>query len=89
MCSDRGDQLIVRSTVDLAHNLGLEAVAEGVETEEQWEQLTQLGCDTAQGYYISRPIPGEHVIDWLTRWRASQSPPSDIRRTGPALAAAG
>ena len=89
MCTDRGDQLIVRSTVDLAHNLGLEAVAEGVETEEQWERLTQLECDTVQGYYVSRPIPGEQVIDWLTRWRASQSPSSEVRRIAPILAAAG
>ena len=89
MCSDRGDQLIVRSTVDLAHNLGLEAVAEGVETEEQWDRLMQLRCDTAQGFYISRPIPGEQVIEWLTGWRASQSPSSNMRRIEPALTAAG
>ncbi len=89
MCTDRGDQLIVRSTVDLAHNLGLEAVAEGVETEEHWERLTQLRCDTAQGFYIGRPIPGEHLIDWLADWRGSRSPTAGMRQARPALAAAG
>jgi EAL domain-containing protein (putative c-di-GMP-specific phosphodiesterase class I) len=75
MAADRDADLIVRSTIDLAHNLGLEAIAEGVETEELWVRLTELGCDTAQGFYISRPIPGRSVIDWLSIWRAKHEPP--------------
>jgi diguanylate cyclase (GGDEF)-like protein len=59
------DESIVRSIIDLAHALGLEAVAEGVETEEVWEQLIGLGCDTAQGWYVSRPMPAEAATDWL------------------------
>jgi diguanylate cyclase (GGDEF)-like protein len=57
MLTDDNDAVIVRSTIDLAHNLGLRVVAEGVEDYETWMQLADLGCDMAQGYYVSRPVP--------------------------------
>jgi diguanylate cyclase (GGDEF)-like protein len=60
------DAVIVASTVDLAHQLGLEVVAEGVETQEAWERLRQIGCDLAQGYYLARPMAPEHATAWLT-----------------------
>ena len=47
----------MRSTIDLAHNLGLRVVAEGVESHQAWTQLRELGCDLAQGFYVSRPLP--------------------------------
>jgi diguanylate cyclase (GGDEF)-like protein/PAS domain S-box-containing protein len=53
--------VIVRSTIDLAHNLGLEVVAEGVETEEAALQLAALGCDTLQGFLLSRPVPADRI----------------------------
>jgi diguanylate cyclase (GGDEF)-like protein len=53
---DDNDAVIVRSTVDLARNLGLRVTAEGVEDRETWDRLTELGCDRAQGYYLSRPV---------------------------------
>ncbi len=56
---------IVRSSITLGHELGLEVVAEGVETKEQAEQLKKWGCDVAQGYYFSKPIPNQDVIAWL------------------------
>lgn len=56
---------IVASTVRLAHELGLTAVAEGVETEEAWHALRHLRCDLAQGYFVSRPIPGEEFPAWF------------------------
>ena len=59
MAVDASDAAIVRSTIDLAHNLGLRVVAEGVESEDAWRQLETLGCDFAQGYYLSRPLPAE------------------------------
>ena len=59
------DAVIVRSTIDLAHNLGLKVVAEGVETREILDLLAILGCDTAQGYYFSRPLPAEEFSTWL------------------------
>jgi diguanylate cyclase (GGDEF)-like protein len=57
MLTDDNDAVIVRSTIDLAHNLGLRVVAEGVEDYETWMQLAELGCDLAQGFYVSRPVP--------------------------------
>jgi diguanylate cyclase (GGDEF)-like protein len=57
MAEDENDAVIVRSTIDLARNLGLEVVAEGVETAEIMRTLADLRCDTAQGYHISRPLP--------------------------------
>jgi diguanylate cyclase (GGDEF)-like protein len=59
MAVDASDAAIVRSTIDLAHNLGLKVVAEGVESEDAWRHLEALGCDYAQGYYLSRPLPAE------------------------------
>ncbi|MDX6699631.1 MAG: hypothetical protein QOE65_3028 [Solirubrobacteraceae bacterium] len=61
MLQDGDDATIVRSTVDLGHNLGLRVVAEGVETEESWERLRELGCDIAQGFLLSRPVPADEI----------------------------
>jgi diguanylate cyclase (GGDEF)-like protein/PAS domain S-box-containing protein len=60
-----GDAVIVRSTIDLAHNLGLTVVAEGVEDEAALEMLVEYGCDHAQGYLFSRPCPAEELTAWL------------------------
>ena len=57
MGDDPDDATIVRSTIDLARNLGLEVVAEGVESQETWDELNSLGCTVAQGYYLSSPCP--------------------------------
>jgi diguanylate cyclase (GGDEF)-like protein len=62
---DDEDATIVRSTIDLAHGLGLRVIAEGVETAETWQRLADLGCDAAQGYFLSRPHPAPVVTDWL------------------------
>jgi diguanylate cyclase (GGDEF)-like protein/PAS domain S-box-containing protein len=59
MDRDPGDTMIVRSTIELAHNLGLEVVAEGVETEEVWNALRDLGCDYGQGFLFSEPLSSE------------------------------
>ena len=66
MCTSHADAVIVASTVDLAHQLGLEVVAEGVETQEAWERLRAMGCDLAQGYFLARPMAPEHATAWLT-----------------------
>jgi EAL domain-containing protein (putative c-di-GMP-specific phosphodiesterase class I) len=66
MAEDENDAVIVRSTIDLARNLGLEVVAEGVETEAVLANLAQLRCDVAQGYLLSRPLPAGQLADWLT-----------------------
>jgi len=65
MNKNKDDEAVVRSTIELAHNLGLIVVAEGVETEEALELLKDLGCDTAQGYLISRPIPAHEFDEFL------------------------
>lgn len=65
MAVDRDDAAIVQSIIDLGHNLGLKIVAEGVENQETWDQLTALGCDAAQGYYMSRPIPATELPNWF------------------------
>ena len=64
---DGSDAFIVRSTIDLARNLGLQVVAEGVETAATLDQLAALGCDLAQGYYLSRPLPADELAQWLRR----------------------
>ena len=65
MCDDHSDAVIVRSTVDLAHHLGLQVVAEGVETIEVYNTLASLGCDYAQGYFLSKPLDPEKTTTWL------------------------
>ena len=64
MDRNRDDRTIVHSTIELAHNLGLTVVAEGVETEEVWRELRRLGCDTGQGYLFSRPLPAGRFAEW-------------------------
>jgi EAL domain-containing protein (putative c-di-GMP-specific phosphodiesterase class I) len=70
MGSNEDDATIVRSTIDLGRNLGLEVVAEGVETEEVWKELRALGCTVAQGYYLSRPLPPGELGEWLAYQQA-------------------
>ena len=73
MASADGDAQIVRSTIDLAHNLGLTVVAEGVETDEVLQRLKALHCDDAQGYFISRPLPVDAFLAWMERTRAQEA----------------
>jgi EAL domain-containing protein (putative c-di-GMP-specific phosphodiesterase class I) len=70
MESDIQDAQIVRSTVELAHNLGLTVVAEGVESAKCWKLLSELKCDEIQGFFIARPMPGEDFLYWARSWVA-------------------
>jgi diguanylate cyclase (GGDEF)-like protein len=65
LASVPSDAVIVRSTIDLAHNLGMNVVAEGVEDEATLDMLVEYGCDSAQGYFFSRPCPADEVTAWL------------------------
>jgi diguanylate cyclase (GGDEF)-like protein len=65
MCENSRDETIVRAVVDLARNLRLRVVAEGVETESALQALDELGCHEAQGYHISRPLPAADLTAWL------------------------
>ena len=65
---DADDAKIVRSTIDLGHNMGLRVVAEGVETEAVWNILARMGCDQGQGYFMSRPIASDGLTAWMETW---------------------
>lgn len=65
MMNDPNDLIIVRSTIDLAHNLGMIVIAEGVENNETLKYLQQLNCDVAQGYFIARPLAKKQLLEWL------------------------
>ena len=82
----------MRSTINLGHDLGLNVIAEGVEDSPTLEQLAMLGCDLAQGYHVSKPMPADAFNDWLTetaphpakdatsKASAVKGPPSSVAR---------
>ncbi len=74
MLEDPGARSIVRTTIDLAHSLGLRLIAEGVETEAHLRELAWQGCDVAQGYYLSRPIPATELQKWINSRRTRHEP---------------
>jgi len=65
MLADSASVSIVRSIIELGHNMGLQVVAEGVENRETWDKLVTLGCDLAQGYYLCPPIPATDLTRWF------------------------
>jgi len=73
MADDARAAALVASTIDLAHSLGLRIVAEGVETEVAYTELARLGCDQAQGYFMSRPVPAAEFDHWLSTRRAAKT----------------
>jgi diguanylate cyclase (GGDEF)-like protein/PAS domain S-box-containing protein len=80
MADGSDDAVIVRSTIDLGHNLGLQVVAEGVETEQALARLMELGCDSVQGYFLGRPQPTD-AVEWIVRRLARRLPPGDVSAT--------
>ena len=60
--------ILITAIVELAHHLGLEVCAEGVETPSAWERLRELGCERAQGFLVSRPISGDDLLAWARTW---------------------
>jgi EAL domain-containing protein (putative c-di-GMP-specific phosphodiesterase class I) len=74
MATDRGAAAIVRAAIDLAHDLKLEVVAEGVEDRKEWMQLLAMGAESVQGYFISRPQPAATIPAWL----AAYAPPLHV-----------
>jgi EAL domain-containing protein (putative c-di-GMP-specific phosphodiesterase class I) len=65
MASNKEDAIIVRSVVDLAHNLGMDVVAEGVEDQAAYAMLVSMGCEVVQGYHLSRPLTPAGIAAWL------------------------
>lgn len=74
MTTSEGDAKIVRSTIDLAHNLGLQVVAEGVETPDMANALAGMACDEVQGYHYGRPMPVSEFCEWARQWHAERGP---------------
>jgi diguanylate cyclase (GGDEF)-like protein len=68
MLNNHDSEVIVRSTIELGHNLELEVVAEGVENQLLWDRLALLGCDVAQGYLMSVPMPADQFRSWSEQW---------------------
>jgi len=69
---DRNSQIIVRSVVALCHELGFEVVAEGVADGDVWDLLAALSCDSAQGFFVARPMPPEAVAPWIDEWQRTR-----------------
>lgn len=67
--ADRDSAIVLSSTIAMGHELDLKVVAEGVETQAQWDKLEELGCDQVQGYYVAPPMAGDLVVDWVNAWR--------------------
>ncbi|MBK8525684.1 MAG: EAL domain-containing protein [Rubrivivax sp.] len=74
MEQDEDDAKIVRSTIDLAHNLGLSVVAEGIENASLFDLLRDLGCDEGQGFHMCRPLPAAEMAAFAERWRMARQP---------------
>jgi EAL domain-containing protein (putative c-di-GMP-specific phosphodiesterase class I) len=75
METNPNDEVIVRSTIEMARNLGLKVVAEGVESLTTWYRLASFGCDQAQGYFLTRPMPGAALATWLGSWAPPAAEP--------------
>ncbi|HEX7192256.1 MAG TPA: EAL domain-containing protein, partial [Thermoanaerobaculia bacterium] len=67
MTTSEADAAIVRTVIDLGHNLGKQVCAEGVEDEATWNMVRDLGCDLAQGFWISKPVTASELMDWLVK----------------------
>jgi EAL domain-containing protein (putative c-di-GMP-specific phosphodiesterase class I)/ActR/RegA family two-component response regulator len=70
MVSNKDSAVIVNSIIDLAHNLGLKVIAEGVENVDIWRMLAERGCDYAQGFFMGKPMPAAEFDTWLQNWKA-------------------
>jgi EAL domain-containing protein (putative c-di-GMP-specific phosphodiesterase class I) len=82
MKDDSNDALIVRSTIELAHNLGLSVAAEGIEDEATLDALRMLGCDVLQGFFLSPPLDAEELVAWMSEspWARSTRRARALRR---------
>ncbi len=90
MRANASEALIVRSTIDLAHNLGLSVVAEGVEDEATLESLRSLGCDVIQGFLLSRPLEAGELVSWVadSAWSRAMRKRTSLRQAVPSKRAA-
>ena len=82
MSTSQGESFIARSIIELAHNLGLRVVAEGVEDELTRNLLAEMGCDKLQGFLVSRPLPDDRLESWLLARTGVRSAAPGRHRTG-------
>lgn len=66
--ADEDTRQFIKLCIDLGHELGMRVVAEGIESQKQWDAMAALGCDIGQGFFLARPMSGGDVPEWLTRW---------------------
>ena len=88
LLTNDSDLVIVRNVIQLAHDLGMVSLAEGVESPDVWSRLTDLGCDEIQGYLLTPPLPPDQLIAWMTDWHNTSTPPTrthDPSRSGAAV----
>ena len=83
MLCDKNDMAIVKASIEMAHNMGIRVVAEGVETQEQLSKLIALGCDEAQGYFFAKPLPIEELIKWQQNFSWVSYLPPESSATSP------
>jgi diguanylate cyclase (GGDEF)-like protein len=88
MDHDEDSATIVHATIELAHNLGLRIVAEGVETKASWSRLTSVGCDEIQGFLLGRPVPADELTSLLDPTGATLAQPTPVPRAAEIAAAA-
>ncbi|NNF16704.1 MAG: EAL domain-containing protein, partial [Gammaproteobacteria bacterium] len=69
--TDEESRAIVETSIELGHRLGLHLVAEGVEKQDDWDLISELGCNEGQGFFIARPMKPLDLPDWLQRWNLS------------------
>jgi len=70
MQNSEQDRIMIQKTIEMGHELGMHVVAEGVETKEQLDLLRLSGCDGAQGYLFSQPLPPAELVSWLKTYRS-------------------
>jgi len=70
ICNNEDDRIITESIIALAHGLNLRVVAEGIEDSQTFSHLREAGCDIAQGYWLSKPLPQSNILQWITDWYA-------------------
>jgi EAL domain-containing protein (putative c-di-GMP-specific phosphodiesterase class I)/CheY-like chemotaxis protein len=85
MHNTESDRVMVEKTIEIGHELGMKVVAEGVETEAQLDFLRVNGCDIAQGYFFSRPLPVDDLLNWLANYPMAQSSQPQRRSPEPIL----
>ena len=72
---DSEARAIVESSIELGHKLGMRVVAEGIERQEDWDLISELGCDQGQGYFLARPMQPDDLPGWIERWNATRGEP--------------